>query len=127
MDRQPIPLRLAVRYLLHSDNSKRRGAQEAVTARRHIVAWQARTWVATAATSTGAVGPSEFHCTGSAGGWSVTGRLGEIGNPVLIVSGRHDEAGLPLQATQLSGLTTAELTVFGDSSHMPHWRSGTAT
>jgi L-proline amide hydrolase len=66
-------------------------------------------------------GPSEFHCIGSAIGWSVTGRLGEIGNPVLIVSGRHDEAGLPLQATLLNGLPTAELTVFGDSSHMPHW------
>jgi L-proline amide hydrolase len=66
-------------------------------------------------------GPSEFHCIGSAVGWSVTGRLGEIGNPALIVSGRHDEAGLPLQATLLDGLPTAELTVFGDSSHMPHW------
>jgi L-proline amide hydrolase len=66
-------------------------------------------------------GPSEFHCIGSAIGWSVTDRLGEIENATLIVSGRHDEAGLPLQATLLSGLKTAELTVFGDSSHMPHW------
>jgi L-proline amide hydrolase len=66
-------------------------------------------------------GPSEFHCIGSAVGWSVTDRLSEIGNPVLIVSGRHDEAGLPLQAELLNGLKTAELTVFGESSHMPHW------
>jgi L-proline amide hydrolase len=66
-------------------------------------------------------GPSEFHCIGSAIGWSVTDRLGEIGNAALIVSGRHDEAGLPLQAALLDGLKTAELTVFGDSSHMPHW------
>jgi pimeloyl-ACP methyl ester carboxylesterase len=29
--------------------------------------------------------------------------------------------GPPLQATLLGGLPTAELTVFGDSSHMPHW------
>jgi L-proline amide hydrolase len=70
-------------------------------------------------------GPSEFHCIGSAVGWNVTGRLGEIGNPVLIVSGRHDEAGLPLQATLLDGLPVAELTVFGDSSHMPHWEERT--
>jgi L-proline amide hydrolase len=41
--------------------------------------------------------------------------------PALIVSGRHDEAGLPLQAELLNGLRTAELTIFGDSSHMPHW------
>jgi L-proline amide hydrolase len=66
-------------------------------------------------------GPSEFHCIGSAVGWQVTGRLPEITRPVLIVAGRHDEAGLPLQATLLNGLPTAELTVFGDSSHMPHW------
>jgi L-proline amide hydrolase len=66
-------------------------------------------------------GPTEFHCIGSAVGWTVTERLPEIGYPVLIVSGRHDEAGLPLQATLLNGLNTAELTVFGESSHMPHW------
>jgi L-proline amide hydrolase len=66
-------------------------------------------------------GPSEFHCIGSAVGWSVTDRLCEIGNPVLIVSGRYDEAGLPLQEVLLSGLRTAELTVFGESSHMPFW------
>jgi L-proline amide hydrolase len=66
-------------------------------------------------------GPSEFHCIGSAIGWRVTDRLPEISVPALIVSGRHDEAGLPLQAELLNGLTTAELTVFGDSSHMPHW------
>jgi L-proline amide hydrolase len=66
-------------------------------------------------------GPSEFHCIGSAVGWDVTSRLPEIANPVLIVSGRYDEAGLPLQETLLNGLKTAELTVFGESSHMPHW------
>ena len=26
-----------------------------------------------------------------------------------------------MQATLLRGLRTAELTVFGESSHMPHW------
>ena len=66
-------------------------------------------------------GPSEFHCIGSAVGWNVTGRLGEIENAALIVSGRYDEAGLPLQVTLLDGLRTAELAVFGESSHMPHW------
>lgn len=66
-------------------------------------------------------GPSEFHCIGSAVGWQVTDRLHEISVPALIVSGRHDEAGLPLQETLLTGLPRAELTVFGDSSHMPHW------
>jgi L-proline amide hydrolase len=66
-------------------------------------------------------GPSEFHVIGSIRDWQVTGRLHEITVPALLVSGRHDEAGLPLQQTLLNGLNTAELTVFGDSSHMPHW------
>jgi L-proline amide hydrolase len=66
-------------------------------------------------------GPSEFHVVGSIKDWQVKDRLGEITVPVLLVSGRHDEAGLPLQETLLGGLATAEWTVFGDSSHMPHW------
>jgi len=66
-------------------------------------------------------GPSEFHVIGSIKDWQVKDRLREITIPVLLVSGRHDEAGLPLQETLLGGLPTAEWTVFGDSSHMPHW------
>jgi len=66
-------------------------------------------------------GPSEFHVIGSIRDWQVAGRLGEISVPALLVSGRHDEAGLPLQQTLVRGLRTAEWTLFGDSSHMPHW------
>jgi L-proline amide hydrolase len=53
--------------------------------------------------------------------WQVKDRLGGISVPPLLVSGRHDEAGLPLQQTLVQGLPTAEWTLFGDSSHMPHW------
>jgi L-proline amide hydrolase len=66
-------------------------------------------------------GPSEFHVIGSIRDWQVVDRLGEIAVPALLVSGRHDEAGLPLQQTLVRGLRTAEWTLFGDSSHMPHW------
>ncbi|HWG02072.1 MAG TPA: proline iminopeptidase-family hydrolase [Trebonia sp.] len=66
-------------------------------------------------------GPSEFHVIGSIKDWQVKDRLPEISGPVLLVSGRHDEAGPAVQRTLLDGLPTVEWTVFGDSSHMPHW------
>jgi L-proline amide hydrolase len=66
-------------------------------------------------------GPSEFHVIGSIRDWQVVDRLPEISVPVLLVSGRHDEATPAVQQTLLAGLPTVEWTVFGDSSHMPHW------
>jgi L-proline amide hydrolase len=66
-------------------------------------------------------GPSEFHVVGSIKDWQVKDRLHEISVPALLVSGRYDEAGLPVQETLVNGLNQAEWTVFGDSSHMPHW------
>jgi L-proline amide hydrolase len=66
-------------------------------------------------------GPSEFHVIGSIKDWESKDRLPEISVPVLLVSGRHDEAGPAVQRTLLDGLPTVEWTVFGDSSHMPHW------
>ena len=41
-------------------------------------------------------GPSEFHVIGSIRDWQAKDRLGEIGLPTLIVSGRHDEAITPV-------------------------------
>ena len=66
-------------------------------------------------------GPSEFHVIGSIRDWQVVDRLPEITVPVLLVSGRHDEATPAVQQTLLAGLPAAEWTVFEDSSHMPHW------
>jgi L-proline amide hydrolase len=37
-------------------------------------------------------GPSEFHVIGTLKGWDITPRLGEVGVPVLVISGEHDEA-----------------------------------
>jgi len=65
-------------------------------------------------------GPSEFHVIGSIRDWQAKDRLGEIGFPTLLVSGRHDEATPALQETLLAGIAGAEWVVFEDSSHMPH-------
>jgi len=65
-------------------------------------------------------GPSEFHIIGSCKDWHVKDRLHEIGVPVLLVSGRHDEATPALQQVLLDGLPDARWVCFEESSHMPH-------
>lgn len=65
-------------------------------------------------------GPSEFHVIGSIRDWRSTDRLGRIGVPTLLVSGRHDEATPALQETLRDGIPDARWTVFENSSHMPH-------
>jgi L-proline amide hydrolase len=65
-------------------------------------------------------GPSEFHVIGSIRDWQVKDRLGEIGVPTLLVSGRHDEATPALQEVLQRGIRDCEWVVFEDSSHTPH-------
>jgi L-proline amide hydrolase len=65
-------------------------------------------------------GPSEFTVIGTIRDWQVTGRLGEIAVPTLMVSGRHDEATPRLQETLRDGIAGSEWVCFEDSSHMPH-------
>jgi len=65
-------------------------------------------------------GPSEFHVIGSIRDWQSKDRLGEIGVPTLVVSGRYDEATPALQETLRRGIPNAEWVCFEDSSHMPH-------
>jgi L-proline amide hydrolase len=65
-------------------------------------------------------GPSEFHVIGSIRDWQSRDRLGEIGVPTLLVSGRHDEATPALQESLRDGIAGAEWVVFEDSSHLPH-------
>jgi L-proline amide hydrolase len=65
-------------------------------------------------------GPSEFHVIGSIKDWQSKGRLGSIGVPTLLVSGRHDEATPALQDTLKAGIPDAEWVVFEESSHTPH-------
>jgi L-proline amide hydrolase len=65
-------------------------------------------------------GPSEFHVVGSIKDWNVKQRLREIDVPVLLVSGRYDEATPALQETLKAGIPNCEWTVFEESSHTPH-------
>src|SRR4051812_11943750 len=65
-------------------------------------------------------GPSEFHVVGSIRDWQSKDRLGEIGVPTLLVSGRHDEATPALQETLKAGIAGSEWVLFDESSHTPH-------
>ena len=65
-------------------------------------------------------GPSEFHVIGSIKDWQSTDRLGDIGVPALLVSGKYDEATPALQERMLAGLPNAEWVLFDESAHVPH-------
>src|SRR5262249_51246850 len=63
-------------------------------------------------------GPNEFVITGTFRSWDIVGRLGEIGVPTLITTGRHDEC-TPRQAEVVHrGIRGSEWVLFEDSSHM---------
>lgn len=66
-------------------------------------------------------GPSEFHIVGSFKDWSALGRLGRVGVPALVISGRHDEATPKLQEELVGAIPGAELVILEQSSHMPFW------
>ena len=65
-------------------------------------------------------GPSEFHVVGSLRDWDITERLGEIGVPTLLLSGRHDEATPAVVGEIHNRIAHAEWVLFEQSSHMPH-------
>jgi L-proline amide hydrolase len=65
-------------------------------------------------------GPSEFHCIGTLKDWDISGRLGEISVPTLVVSGRYDEATAAVAGQVHDGIRGSEWVVFEESSHMPH-------
>jgi L-proline amide hydrolase len=71
-------------------------------------------------------GPSEFHIVGSFRDWSAASRLGQIGAPTLVISGRHDEATPKLQAELVARIPGAEQVILEDSSHMPFWEERAA-
>jgi L-proline amide hydrolase len=66
-------------------------------------------------------GPSEFHIVGSFKDWSALDRLGRVGVPALVISGRHDEATPKLQEELVGAIAGAELAILENSSHMPFW------
>jgi L-proline amide hydrolase len=65
-------------------------------------------------------GPSEFHVIGVIRDWDITDRLGAIDVPVLLASGRHDEATPRIVGEIHERIPNSEWVVFEDSSHMPH-------
>ncbi len=65
-------------------------------------------------------GPSEFHVIGTLKEWDITARLGEIGVPTLVISGRYDEATPAIAETVHQGIPGSEWVLFEHSSHMPH-------
>jgi len=62
-------------------------------------------------------GPNEFVITGTLADWDITPRLGEIGVPTLVTSGRYDEA-TPRIAEQVHrGIPGSQWVVFEESAH----------
>jgi L-proline amide hydrolase len=65
-------------------------------------------------------GPSEFHVIGTLREWDITARLGEIDVPVLLLSGRHDEATPRIVGEIHERIPHSEWVLFEESSHTPH-------
>jgi proline-specific peptidase len=65
-------------------------------------------------------GPSEFHVIGTLKDWDITGRLGEIRLPTLVLSGRYDEATPTIAQAVTDGIPGARWELFEKSSHICH-------
>lgn len=65
-------------------------------------------------------GPSEFHVVGSLLNWDITGELGHILAPTLLISGAYDEATPMTMAPFATGIRDVSWELFRESSHMPH-------
>jgi L-proline amide hydrolase len=65
-------------------------------------------------------GPTEFTVVGTLRDWDITPRLDEVEVPVLITSGRHDEATPSQMAIIAERIPQAEWVIFEQSGHMSH-------
>jgi proline-specific peptidase len=65
-------------------------------------------------------GPSEWCVTGTLKDWDITGRLGEIRAPALVVGGRYDEATPNVTETLHRGIRGSDWAIFENSGHFPH-------
>ena len=65
-------------------------------------------------------GPNEFHVIGTLKDWSVEDRLSDIDVPVLLISGRHDEATPATVRPYHEGVRDVRWEIFEESSHVPH-------
>lgn len=66
------------------------------------------------------LGVSELEPRGQLADWDITARLGEIGCPTLVVSGRHDLVTPAMAAVLYQGIPGSEWVVFEHSAHVPH-------
>ena len=65
-------------------------------------------------------GPTEFHVVGTLRDWEILSRLDAVDGPVLLTSGRHDEA-TPIQVEQIADrIPQAEWVLFEQSGHLAH-------
>jgi len=64
-------------------------------------------------------GPNEFTCVGRLKDVNLIRELKRITQPVLLVSGLHDEVAPPVAAEMFRVLPNAEIKVFPNSSHTP--------
>ena len=65
-------------------------------------------------------GPSEFHVIGTLKHWSIIDRLDRIEVPILLISGRHDEATPATVQPYADHIKDVRWEIFENSSHMPH-------
>jgi proline-specific peptidase len=65
-------------------------------------------------------GPSEFCITGTLKDWDIRSRLGDVKSPVLVVSGRYDEATPTVIDEVCAGLSDVDRVIFANSAHMTH-------
>ena len=65
-------------------------------------------------------GPSEFHVVGTIKTWTIIDRLAAINVPVLLISGRHDEATPATVQPYADKIPDVRWRIFENSSHMPH-------
>ena len=65
-------------------------------------------------------GPTEFHVIGSMKEWTIIDRLAQIQIPVLLISGRYDEATPEVVQPFMDHILGARWVIFEASSHMPH-------
>jgi L-proline amide hydrolase len=65
-------------------------------------------------------GPSEFHVIGTLKSWSIIDRLKRIEVPVLLISGKYDEATPATVQPFKDKIKDVRWEIFEHSSHMPH-------
>ena len=65
-------------------------------------------------------GPTEFHVIGTLRSWEILTRLAGIQEPVLMTSGRYDEATPAQMAAIAARLPQAEWVLFEESGHLAH-------